>query len=92
MEAGGSILEVVQQHWYRPNGLAVHRDGGRWPRLFPLELTQQCDSSDLGSFNEMFWSVVTIAKSSVWLPQIKSRVQVCSKLYFHHQREAAALG
>ena len=36
-------------------------------RKFPLKLTVQCDSLDVVSFNEPFWSFIPSEKLSRWL-------------------------
>ena len=63
---------------------------------FPLKLTPQSDNSDLGSFNEPFWSIIlskqetllpVVAKLGTILIAIKSQVAVYSKFYVYPQRE-----
>ena len=87
---GCSGREVLQQRRDRPSSLAVQGWGqavspGRSDRLgmgaflggrkFPLEPTPQSDSSDLGSFNELFWSITPSKKSSSVALRLQSQSQ-----------------
>ena len=97
---GCSIQEVLQQQWNRRSGLAaqgwrqvvsLHRRDQLRTRVvlgqreFPLKPTPQCNSSDLGSFNEPLQLREKTLLPDASKVAIENHVAVYSKFYLHPQ-------
>ena len=87
MEAGS----LSRQEQSAQDGVVL----GRMEFPPPPTDTLQYNSSDLGSFNEPIWSVVTSRKMLLLIASevaTKSQVVVYCKFYAHLQRQGSALG